>query len=173
MHAAHARILPLPIAIVLTTPRVSLCAVDRHIVTALFYRPILVINFFVPLKTGRIDITTYLVTGGCGFIGSHLCQALLRRGDAVRVLDDLSTGLLSNLAAGASLIQGDVAEPSLVREALSGTKGCFHLAAVASVELSNREWLRTHHTNLTGTITVFDAAIAAGRIPVVYASSAA
>jgi len=127
----------------------------------------------VPLKTGRIDIATYLVTGGCGFIGSHLCQALLRRGDAVRVLDDLSTGLLSNLAAGASLIQGDVAEPSLVREALSGTKGCFHLAAVASVELSNREWLRTHHTNLTGTITVFDAAIAAGGVPVVYTSSAA
>jgi UDP-glucose 4-epimerase len=56
---------------------------------------------------------------------------------------------------------------------MTGVAGCFHLAAVASVEFSNRDWLRTHRTNLTGAITVFDAAIAAGRIPVVYASSAA
>jgi UDP-glucose 4-epimerase len=56
---------------------------------------------------------------------------------------------------------------------MTGVDGCFHLAAVASVELSNRDWLRTHRTNLTGAITVFDAAIAAGPVPVVYASSAA
>ena len=56
-------------------------------------------------------MATYLVTGGCGFIGSHLCQALLRRGDAVRVLDDLSTGSAANLPAAAVLIQGDVADP--------------------------------------------------------------
>jgi UDP-glucose 4-epimerase len=118
-------------------------------------------------------MATYLVTGGCGFIGSHLCKALLARGDAVRVLDDLSTGSLAKLPAAAAFIQGDVADPRLVRQATTGVDGCFHLAAIASVELSNRDWLRTHRANLTGAITVFDAAIAAGRIPVVYASSAA
>ena len=118
-------------------------------------------------------MATYLVTGGCGFIGSHLCKALLLRGDAVRVLDNLSTGSLANHPAAASFIQGDVADPRLVLQAITGVDGCFHLAAISSVELSNRDWLRTHRTKLTGAITVFDAAIAAGRIPVVYASSAA
>ncbi len=116
---------------------------------------------------------TYLVTGGCGFIGTHLCRALLQRGDAVRVLDDLLTGSPANLPAAVTLIQGDVAAPGLVRKALAGVDGCFHLAAVASVERSNRDWLGSHRTNLTGTITVFEAAAAAGAIPVVYASSAA
>ena len=118
-------------------------------------------------------MATYLVTGGCGFIGSHLCKALLSRGDAVRVLDDLSTGSLTNLPAAAAFTQGDVADPRLVCQAITGVDGCFHLAAIASVELSNRDWIRTHRTNLTGAITVFSAAIAAGPVPVVYASSAA
>lgn len=118
-------------------------------------------------------MATYLVTGGCGFIGSHLCKALLSRGDAVRVLDDLSTGSLASLPPAAAFIQGDVADSQLVRQALAGVDGCFHLAAIASVELSNRDWLRAHRTNLTGAITVFDAAIAAGPVPIVYASSAA
>lgn len=118
-------------------------------------------------------MATYLVTGGCGFIGSNLCKALLSRGDAVRVLDDLSTGSATNLPAAAVFIQGDVADRQLVGQALAGVRGCFHLAAVTSVELSNRDWLGTHRTNLTGAITVFDAAIAGGPIPVVYASSAA
>jgi UDP-glucose 4-epimerase len=117
-------------------------------------------------------MATYLVTGGCGFIGSHLCRALLSRGDAVRVLDDLSAGSLASLPPDAGFIQGDIADPQAVRGALAGVDGCFHLAAVASVELSNRDWLRTHRTNLTGAITVFDAA-AAGPVPVVYTSSAA
>src|SRR5271155_413693 len=94
-------------------------------------------------------MATYLVTGGCGFIGSHLCKALLSRGAAVRVLDDLSTGSLASLPAAAAFIQGDVADPQPVRQALAGVNGCFHLAAVASVELSNRDWLRTHRTNLS------------------------
>ena len=118
-------------------------------------------------------MATYLVTGGCGFIGSHLCKALLSRGDAVRVLDDLSTGSFANLPSTVEFLFGDVTDSELVHHALVGVDGCFHLAAVTSVELSNREWIRTHRINLTGTITVFDAAIAAGLIPVVYASSAA
>jgi UDP-glucose 4-epimerase len=94
------------------------------------------------------------------------------RGDAVRVLDDLSTGFAANLPASASLIEGDVGDPAAVRRAVAETDGCFHLAAIASVELSRRDWLGTHRTNLGGSITVFDAA-AATAIPVVYASSAA
>ncbi len=118
-------------------------------------------------------MATYLVTGGCGFFGSHLCKALLSRSDRVRVLADLSVGNLARLPAGAGFIYGDVADPLSVRRVLAGVDGCFHLAAVTSVELSNRDWLRTHRTNLTGTITVLDAAAAAGPVPVVYASSAA
>lgn len=119
----------------------------------------------------------YLVTGGCGFIGSHLCAALIARGDAVRVLDDLSTGSEANLAPGAELLRGDVADAAVVRQAMAGTDGCVHLAAVASVERGVQDWLGTHRTNLSGAIAVFDAARAAGPgggpVPVVYASSAA
>jgi UDP-glucose 4-epimerase len=118
----------------------------------------------------------YLVTGGAGFIGSHLADALLARGDRVRVLDDLSTGKRENLDPRAALTVGDVADPAAVARAMEGVDGCFHLAAVASVELGNRDWLGTHGTNLTGAITVFDAARRAtpgATVPVVYASSAA
>jgi UDP-glucose 4-epimerase len=119
-------------------------------------------------------MTTYLVTGGAGFIGSHLCDALIARGDTVRVLDDLSTGQRSNLPAAATLIEGDVADPATVAAAMDGVDGCFHLAAIASVEKGVTDWIGTHHANLTGTITVFDAIRRQGtRIPVVYASSAA
>jgi len=118
----------------------------------------------------------YLVTGGCGFIGSHLVDALLARGDQVRVIDDLSTGKRENLDPRAALVEGDVADKALVSYAMADADGCFHLAAVASVERGNRDWLGTHRTNLTGTVTIFDSARATdtrGAIPVVYASSAA
>jgi UDP-glucose 4-epimerase len=119
----------------------------------------------------------YLVTGGCGFIGSHLCEALLARGDAVRILDDLSTGKRENVPAAAEIRQGDVADPASVAAAMEGVAGCFHLAAIASVERSMQDWLGTHRTNLGGAIAVFNAAAhGAGRhgpVPVVYASSAA
>ncbi len=120
----------------------------------------------------RAIVGRYLVTGGCGFIGSHLSAALIGAGHGVVVLDDLSTGATANLAPGATLITGDVAEPATVREAMQGVDGCFHLAAIASVERGVQDWLGTHRVNLGGTIAVFDAA-RAGRIPVVYASSAA
>jgi UDP-glucose 4-epimerase len=118
----------------------------------------------------------YLVTGGAGFIGSHLVDALLARGDQVRVLDDLSTGKRDNLDPRAELNVGDVADAQAVAKAMDRVDGCFHLAAIASVELGNRDWLGTHRTNLTGAITVFDAARrakAGTTVPVVYASSAA
>jgi UDP-glucose 4-epimerase len=117
-------------------------------------------------------MTKFLVTGGAGFIGSHLCEALRARGDEVRVLDDLSTGKRENLAADIELIEGDVADQATVQRAVNGIDGCFHLAAIASVERGVNDWLGTHRANLTGAITVFDA-IRRMRVPVVYASSAA
>ena len=120
-------------------------------------------------------VKTYLVTGGCGFIGSHLVDALLADGHAVRVLDDLSTGSRDNLSGAASLIVGTVADPEVVRGAMNVVDGCFHLAAIASVTRSTEAWYETHQVNLGGTINVFDAARSGGSrtAPVIYASSAA
>ncbi len=120
----------------------------------------------------------YLVTGGAGFIGSHLVEALIADGHVVRVLDDLSSGRIENLPRGVELLTADVTEERAVRRALGDVDGCFHLAAIASVERCQHEWLRSHKVNLAGTITVFEAACRAqkalGRpLPVVYASSAA
>ena len=118
----------------------------------------------------------YLVTGGCGFIGSHLVERLLDEGHEVTVLDDLSTGRSDSIPAAVALIYGDIADPQAVAEAMSGQDGCFHLAAIASVERSRDDWVRTHRVNLGGTVNVFDAARRARHgdpIPVVWASSAA
>lgn len=118
----------------------------------------------------------YLVTGGCGFIGSHLCDALMAEGHTVRILDDLSSGKRSNVPNVSDIIEADIADTAAVVRAMSGVDGCFHLAAIASVQRSNEEWLLTHSANLTGAINVFDAAKSAkdGKpVPVVYASSAA
>lgn len=120
-------------------------------------------------------MATYLVTGGCGFIGSHLCEALIEQHNHVRILDDLSTGSLDNAPAAAEVVRGSVADSEAVTEAMQGVDGCFHLAAIASVEHCTQDWFATHRTNLSGTIAVFDAARRVGLrpIPVVYASSAA
>lgn len=118
-------------------------------------------------------MTLWLVTGGCGFIGSHLCAALVSAGHRVRVLDNLSTGRRENLAAGAELLEGDVGDPALLAHAMEGVDGCFHLAAIASVERGVREWLETHRVNLSAFVALLDAARAEGGVPVVYASSAA
>ena len=118
----------------------------------------------------------FLVTGGCGFIGSHLCEALLRAGHRVRVLDDLSSGYLSNLPQGVDFQQGSITDPDALRQAVQGVDGCFHLAAIASVEKGVQDWVGTHEVNLTGTINLFNAVRGlpnAREVPVVYASSAA
>lgn len=119
----------------------------------------------------------YLVTGGCGFIGSHLVERLLAAGHEVSVLDDLSTGKRENLPDGVPVTVGDAADAELVKRTAAGCQGIYHLAAVASVDRSREAWLDTHRANLTATIAVFDAARTAGpdggTIPVVYASSAA
>lgn len=115
----------------------------------------------------------FLVTGGAGFIGSHLVDRLHRDGHTLRIVDDLSTGSLVHKPAEVEFVRGDIADAGLMADAMAGVDGCFHLAAVASVERGTLDWLGSHRTNLTGTISVFDAARRHGGVPVVYASSAA
>lgn len=117
-------------------------------------------------------MATILVTGGCGFIGSHLCAALAAAGHRLRVLDDLSTGSQSRLPRGAAFLLGDISQPAALAEAMEGVDACFHLAAIASVERAVQDWTGTHRTNLSATIGVFDIARRRA-IPVIYASSAA
>jgi len=121
-------------------------------------------------------VARYLVTGGCGFIGSHLADALVAAGHGVRILDDLSTGKRANAPAAAEIVVGDVDDPPTVARVAAGVDGIFHLAAIASVARSNEDWIGTHRVNLSGSIAVFEASRSAkgGRpVPVVYASSAA
>src|SRR6185437_957775 len=119
-------------------------------------------------------MSRYLVTGGCGFIGSHLADALVARGHRVRILDNLSTGKRDNAPAAAELVIGDIVNWRTVADCVDGLDGVFHLAAIASVDQSRRDWLGCHATNLTGAINVFDAARRAVAPPrIVYASSAA
>jgi UDP-glucose 4-epimerase len=126
----------------------------------------------IPREGGSEEMARYLVTGGCGFIGSHLVEALARAGHEVRVLDDLSTGKRGNIPAGIELLVGDVVDAELVGVAVAAVDGVFHLAAIASVERSREAWIATHRTNLTGCVTVFDA-VRLRPVPIVYASSAA
>lgn len=119
-------------------------------------------------------MASYLVTGGCGFIGRHLVKALLDAGHTVRVLDNLSTGKKELLDGRASLMVGDITDRAALDAGMQDMDGCFHLAAIASVERSRIEWEYTHHVNLSGTVGVFASAARINRpVPVVYASSAA
>ncbi len=124
---------------------------------------------------GASDRMRVLVTGGAGFIGSHLVELLLARGEEVVVLDDFSTGKRENLPTHHKLnvLEGDVAEAEDVRAALEGCDAFVHLAAVASVEASVRDPLATNRTNLRGSIQLFEAAAELGVRRGVYASSAA
>jgi UDP-glucose 4-epimerase len=117
-------------------------------------------------------MSDYLVTGGAGFIGSHLVEDLLAAGHGVTVLDDLSTGKKENLPPQARLVRGSITDAALVKTLMARCDGCFHLAAIASVERCNNDWIDTHKVNMTGSITVLDAA-RVHKVPVVYASSAA
>jgi UDP-glucose 4-epimerase len=115
----------------------------------------------------------YLVTGGCGFIGSHLCDALLEAGHEVLVLDNLSTGFKKNLSPKAELIEGNIQDGTLVKKLLVQVEGCFHLAALPTVSMALKDWTHYHEANMVGTITILKEAIEQTNIPVVYASSAA
>lgn len=118
----------------------------------------------------------YLVTGGAGFIGSHLCRRLLASGCAVRVLDDLSSGRRENLAAldgEVDLVEGDLRDEALVSAALAGVDYVLHHAAVASVQTSIERPRFEQEVNAVGTLQLFEAARRAGVRRVVFAASAA
>ncbi|MBK8481117.1 MAG: SDR family oxidoreductase [Proteobacteria bacterium] len=117
-----------------------------------------------------------LVTGGAGFIGSHLVERLLAEGHAVRVLDNLSTGRRSNLDAllgRVSLTVGDIRDAALVNALSTGCDWVFHQAAIVSVPRSVEDPLETHAVNLAGTLNVLQAARDQGVGRVVFACSAA
>lgn len=117
-----------------------------------------------------------LVTGGAGFIGSHLVEALLGQGYKVRVLDNLSTGKVSNLPVGdanLNLVVGDVADSVVVEQAMRDCSAVVHLAAVASVQASVDDPVGTHQANFVGTLNVCEHMVKAGIKRVVFASSAA
>ncbi|MDF3604984.1 NAD-dependent epimerase/dehydratase family protein [Paracoccus sp. DMF-8] len=116
-----------------------------------------------------------LVTGGAGFIGSHLVERLLAAGEQVVVLDNLSSGKRENLPPQAELVVGDITDAALVGDLVQRADSVCHLAALVSVQECIRDWDLGHRVNLGATIGLFRAAADArpGGIPVVYASSAA
>jgi UDP-glucose 4-epimerase len=116
-----------------------------------------------------------LVTGGAGFIGSHLCEALVERGNQVTALDDLSTGTRANLAVLASsdlfeLVEGSILDEALVERSFAGADLCYHLAAAVGVRTILDRPLDSLLTNLRGTECVLQAADR-NRVPIVVAST--
>jgi nucleoside-diphosphate-sugar epimerase len=118
-------------------------------------------------NAGRIVV----VTGGAGFIGSHLTDALLERGLVVRVLDNFRTGSRQNLDPRAQLVEADIRERAPVEPAFAGVDCVFHTAALPRVGLSIERPLETHLVNVVGTLNVLLAARAAGVRRVVYSGS--
>lgn len=118
-----------------------------------------------------------LVTGGCGFIGSHLVDALLADDHKVTVLDDLSVGKLDNLDDRASFIEGNICDQTLVVKLMHCADFCFHLASVVSVKQCIDHWLPSTYINAYGTKSILNAARVSvnghKNVPVVFASSAA
>lgn len=119
-------------------------------------------------------MATYLVTGGAGFIGSHIASRLVRDGHTVRVLDNLSTGRRENLidlAGQIEFMDGDITNSKSLERSLDGVDVVFHQAALASVPRSIEKPLETHNACATGTLMLLDAANRAGVRRVVYAAS--
>lgn len=114
----------------------------------------------------------YLITGGAGFIGSNIAEALVQRGDQVRVLDNLSTGYTHNLQGfDAEFLKGDITKADDVAKAVDGVDFVYHQAALASVPRSVKDPLATNEACVTGTLNVLHAAKKAGVKRVVYAAS--
>ena len=98
-----------------------------------------------------------VVTGGCGFIGSHLVDRLVQQGHQVVAVDDLSTSDSSHLNGGARLVEGSVTDLDLLISATKSTDWVFHTAAWARVERSVEDPVGTHHVNVTGTLNVLNS----------------
>jgi UDP-glucose 4-epimerase len=114
-----------------------------------------------------------LVTGGAGFIGSHLVEGLMAEGWQVVVLDNLATGFAENIPAGATFIQGAASDRILLDQALPGCDAIFHLAAVSSVQDSLDRPIAVHDVNLTATLVLLESAVQHGVKRFVFSSSAA
>ncbi|MDQ2933188.1 MAG: SDR family NAD(P)-dependent oxidoreductase, partial [bacterium] len=115
-----------------------------------------------------------IVTGGAGFIGSHIVDAMLSVGVKVTVVDNISTGRIENLSSvrdQIEFIQGDICDMELMKKACAGAYAIVHQAALPSVPKSIKFPIETHHANVTGTLSVFEAAKLCGVDRVVYASS--
>jgi nucleoside-diphosphate-sugar epimerase len=113
----------------------------------------------------------YLVTGGAGFIGSHLCEELLRRGHQVRVADDLSTGKRGNLRKGVEFVEGDLADLATARRVVEGCQYVLHQAAIPSVPRSVKDPLTSHRANVDATVNMLIAARDGGVKRLVFAGS--
>jgi UDP-N-acetylglucosamine/UDP-N-acetyl-alpha-D-glucosaminouronate 4-epimerase len=120
-----------------------------------------------------VAMSLYLVTGGAGFIGSHLAEELARRGEHVRVVDSLVTGKRHNIAAvrGVEFIEGDLADLDVARRAVDGADFVLHQAAIPSVPRSVQDPLTSHRANVDATLNVLVAARAARVRRLVYAGS--
>jgi nucleoside-diphosphate-sugar epimerase len=128
-------------------------------------------------------MSLYLVTGGAGFIGSHLTEALVKRGDRVRVLDDFSSGQMENLAgletgafgsgAAVEVLEGDIVDAALCHRAAEGVTGVLHEAAQVSVPRSVEDPVRSYDVNVTGTLNLLEAARVAGAKRFLMAASSA
>jgi nucleoside-diphosphate-sugar epimerase len=118
-------------------------------------------------------MSSYLVTGGAGFIGSHLAEELLRRGEQVRVADSLITGHRKNLAhlSGIDFVEGDLADLAVAKRAVDGIEYVLHQAAIPSVPRSVEDPLTSNRANIDATLNVLVAARDAGVKRVVYAGS--
>jgi nucleoside-diphosphate-sugar epimerase len=118
-------------------------------------------------------LASYLVTGGAGFIGSHLAEELLKRGQRVRVVDSLITGKRRNLEAlrGAEFIEGDLADLPVARRSVEGMEFVLHQAAIPSVPRSVKDPLTSNRANIDGSLNVLVAARDAGVKRLVYAGS--
>ncbi|MDH3527117.1 MAG: NAD-dependent epimerase/dehydratase family protein [Gammaproteobacteria bacterium] len=117
-------------------------------------------------------MSRYLVTGGCGFVGSHLAEALVASGHKVCILDNLSRGKRENIPQQCELIIGDITDSDTVDAAMHAVDGCFHLAAANPAAYADGTWQDNHQVNLVGTVNVFNAAARHNSTPVVYTSSA-
>ena len=129
------------------------------------------------IKKKSMTKKTVLVTGGCGFIGSHIVEALVQREYKVRILDNLSTGSLENLAAisrgDLEILIGDVTNKIQVEEVMEGCEYVFHEAAISSVPESLKDPVGTRKVNYNGTLNVLESARKHGIRRVLFAGSAA
>ncbi len=115
----------------------------------------------------------YIVTGGAGFIGSHIVDALIERGDEVHIIDDLSGGVKENVNPKAVFHEVDIRKADQIEKIFEGANGVFHLAALPRVQYSIEHPIETNDVNISGTVNVIEAARKAKVKRIVYSASSA